>query len=141
MAHWILAQDGEPELRALYEKHYSCYHYKDGRKPKKFSGPGETIVLTTPERKALFVWRKFIDASGQKGVNCSVFRNEQKIKSSDLIREACAIAHKCWPGERLYTYVRAEAIKSRNPGYCFICAGWNHCGRTKGNLVILELGS
>jgi len=136
--YWIIGQDGEPELRALYERHYSCYHYKDGRKPKKFVGPGEHIVLTLPNRSALFVWRKFIDASGQKGINCAVFRNESGILSSDLIREADAIADFCWPGERHYTYVRAEAVKSRNPGWCFICAGWKRCGRTKTGLVILE---
>ncbi len=141
MSNWILGQDGEPELKALYNRHYSKRHYKDGRTPKKFCGPGEIIVLTLPNRKALFVWRKFIDDSGQKGINCAVFRNESEIQSSDLIREACAIANKCWPGTRLYTYVRPEAIKSRNPGYCFICAGWKRCGRTAGGLVILELGS
>ena len=135
---WIIAQDGEPELRAMYERHYSCRHYADGRRPKKFVGPGEHIVLTTPDRKALFVWRKFIDASNQRGVNCAIFRNESNILSSDLIREADAVADFCWPGERHYTYVRAEAIRSRNPGWCFICAGWKHCGRTKGGLFILD---
>ena len=137
MVHWILAQDGEPELRKLYERHYSCYQYKDGRKPKKFIGPGEYICLTLPTRAALFVWRKFRDASGQKGINCAVFRNESKILSSNLIREADAIADVCWPGERHYTYIRAEAVKSRNPGWCFVCAGWEKSGHTKGGLVIL----
>lgn len=138
MPYWIVGQDGEPELRAMYERHYSCYHYKDGRKPAKFVGPGEQIVLTLPDRSALFVWRKFIDASGQRGVNCSVFRNESSILSSDLIREADAVADFCWPGERHYTYVRGSAVKSRNPGWCFVCAGWGRCGYTKSGLVILE---
>ena len=138
MAHWIIGQDGEPELRALYDRHYSARKYKDGRSPKKFVGPGEHIVLTTPLRDALFVWRKFKDASGQKGINCSIFRNESKILSSDLIREADAIADFCWPGERHYTYVRAEAVKSTNPGWCFVRAGWKRCGYTKAGLVILE---
>jgi len=138
MAHWIVGQDGEPELRQMYERHYSCYHYKDGRKPKKFVGPGEHIVLTTPKRTALFVWRKFIDASGENGINCSIFRNESEILSSDLIREADAIADFIWPGERHYTYVRGEAVKSRNPGWCYICAGWSKCGFTKKGLLILE---
>ena len=136
--HWIVGQDGEKELRAFYNKHYSAYEYKDGRKPKKFVGPGEYIALTLPDRLALFVWRKFIDDSGQKGINCSIFRNESNILSSDLIREADAIADFCWPGERHYTYVRAAAVKSENPGWCFICAGWNRCGFTKGRLIILE---
>ncbi len=138
MALWIVGQDGEPELRKMYERHYSCYHYKDGRRPKKFVGPGEQIILTTPTRNALFCWKKFIDASGQGGVNCSVFRNESQHLSSDLIREADAIADFCWPGQRHYTYVRGEAIKSRNPGYCFIRAGWSRVGRTKGGLFILS---
>jgi hypothetical protein len=137
-ASWIVGQDGEPELKALYDRHYSARKYRDGRKPKLFVGPGEKIVLTLPDRKALFVWRKFIDDSGQKGINCAIFRNESKFLSSDLIRQADAIAHFCWPGERLYTYVRAKAVKSRHPGYCFICAGWKRCGHTKGGLVILD---
>lgn len=136
--HWIVGQDGETELLALYERHYSCYQYKDGRERKQFAGPGEIVVLTTPDRNALFVWRKFKDDSGQWGVNCAVFRNEGSgILSSDLIREADAIADFCWPGQRHYTYVRAEAVASRNPGYCFRCAGWHYVGKTKGGLVIL----
>lgn len=86
----------------------------------------------------MFVWRKFIDASGQHGVNCAVFRNESPCLSSILIRQADAIADQCWPGERHYTYVRAEAVRSRNPGYCFIRAGWQRCGKTKSGLLILE---
>ena len=138
MSHWIIGQDGEPELIAIYERHYSCYHYKDGRKRTQFVGPGEHLVLTTPARDALFVWRKFIDDSGQEGVNCAVFRNESPALSSTLIRVADAIADRCWPSQRHYTYVRAEAVASRNPGFCFLCAGWNRCGRTQGGLLVLE---
>lgn len=135
---WIVGQDGEPELRAMYDRHYSARIYRDGRKPKKFVGPGEYILLTLPNRKALFVWKRFKDQSGQVGVCCSIFRNESSLLSSDLIREADAIADFCWPGERHYTYVRASSVVSRNPGWCFICAGWKRCGYTKGGLHILE---
>jgi len=138
MPHWIVGLDGEPELRTMYNRHYSAYKYKDGRDPLLFVGPGEKLVLTTPKRDALWVWRKFIDDSGQAGINCAVFRNESPLLSSDLIREADAIADHCWPSARHYTYVRAKAIKSRNPGWCFICAGWSRCGYTKSGLVILE---
>jgi len=138
MPHWIVGQDGEVELRAMYEQHYSCHHYADGRKPAKFVGPGEQIVLTTPTRTAIFVWKKFKDGSGEQGINCSLFRNESSTRASDLIREADAIADFCWPGERHYTYVRAAAVASRNPGFCFICAGWKRCGRTASGLLILE---
>lgn len=86
----------------------------------------------------MFVWKKFIDASGQQGVNCSIFRNESKYKASLLIRQADAIANFCWPGERHYTYVDARRIRSKNPGCCFKAAGWKPCGNTKSGLLILE---
>lgn len=136
---WLTARDGDARARALYRRHYSCYHYRDGRNPAKFVGPGEHIVLLTPECDALFIWRKFRDDSGQEGVNCACFRNESTRLASDLIREACAIAWRRWPGQRLYTYINAQAIQSPNPGYCFKEAGWRFCGQTKGGLHILEL--
>jgi hypothetical protein len=135
---WRMVKDGNRTALDLYLRHYSCYHYKDGRERKLFCGPGEKLVLLTVDDTALFVWRKFIDGSGQKGVNCAVFRNEGEAKSSSLIIEAVKIARKRWPGERLYTYVNRRRIKSTNPGYCFIMAGWQKCGLTKGGLVILE---
>ena len=137
--NWYGVKDGNLIALELYLRHYSARHYKDGRDIKLFVGPGEKIVLLTMENNALFVWKKFIDGSGQKGINCSIFRNEGNIKSSLLIKEAVEIARKYWPNERLYTYVNPKKIKSSNPGYCFQMAGWKKCGKTKGGLVILEL--
>jgi hypothetical protein len=97
------------------------------------------MVLLTQQADALFVWRKFIDRSGQRGVNCAVFRNESPHLSSELILEAEELAWNRWPGERLYTYVNPLGITSANPGYCFKRAGWGWCGLTKKKkLVILE---
>lgn len=106
-----------------------------------FCGPGQKMVLLTPCERALFVWRKFKDdcIPKQIGVNCAVFRNEGAGQSSDLIVSADQLAWDRWPGERLYTYVDAKSVKSRNPGYCFIAAGWTPCGYTKGGLRILEI--
>ena len=136
--HWHEYKDGNPKALELYERHYSSYQYADGRERKLFCGPGEKLVLMTQNQDALFVWRKFIDDSGQKGINCAVFRNESLILSSELIREAMRIAWCRWPGARLYTYVNPEKIKSTNPGRCFKKAGWSECGITAGGLIILE---
>lgn len=103
-----------------------------------FCGPGYKLVLSTPCRQALFVWRKFRSMDAQQGVNCAIFRNESSIRSSDLIREADRIADQRWPGERHYTYVNPRHV-SDNPGFCFKMAGWQFCGRTKARgLHILE---
>lgn len=139
--HWTVARDGDPDCLALFERHYSCKEYKDGRIRTLFCGPGQKLVLVTPDLKALFVWRKFKDDSGQQGVNCAVFRNEGAGLSSELILEAEQMAWARWPGEdRLYTYVNARKIQSKNPGYCFLRAGWTRLPYlTKWNkLSILE---
>jgi hypothetical protein len=139
-ASWYYTRDGDPVALALYERHYSCYHYADGRQRKLFVGPGEKVVLLSPDGDALFVWRKFESADGQEGVNCAVFRNEGPKRSSDLIREAMTIAWQRWPGERLYTYVNPRMVRSSNPGCCFQKAGWRRCGITRWNrLLILEV--
>ena len=147
MSHWIKTKDGDPLAAALYRRHYSCYQYADNRRDDPayrnrnlIVGPGEKLILVTPDYTALFIWRRFIDKSGQTGVNCAAFRNESTTLASELIKDACAWAWQRWPGQRLYTYVDASAIKSSNPGYCFRLAGWRRCGVTKKRkLIILEL--
>ena len=135
---WWITKDGGDVCRKFFDRHYSRQFYKDGRKPKLFCGPGQKVVLRTWTGDALFVWKKFIDDSGQQGINCAVFRNESHHKASLLLRQADAIADFCWPGERHYTYVDARRIRSTNPGCCFKVAGWNRCGVTKGGLLIFE---
>lgn len=143
MGNWYAVSDGDPRARALFKRHYSYIPYQDNReriaRTRKFVGPGEVMVLITLNCDALFVWRKFIDDSGQEGINCAVFRNESDILSSELILEAEKLAQNRWPGERMYTYVNPEKVASSNPGYCFIKAGWNKCGITqKRNYLIFE---
>ena len=96
------------------------------------------MVLITQQCDALFIWRKFISLDHQEGVNCAVFRNESKLLSSELILQAEELARMRWPTERFYTYVNGAKIRSSNPGYCFIKAGWRKCGLTKGGLIVLE---
>lgn len=142
---WWLTKDGDDIARTFFDRHYSRQFYRDGRRPRLFCGPGEKIVLRTWEADALWVWRKFKDdcidertGQPQAGVNCAVFRNESRTRASELVRQADAIADFAWPGLRHYTYVKANAIRSTNPGCCFKVAGWSECGRTRSGLLILE---
>lgn len=135
---WWITRDGDIDCIKLYEKHYSCRDYKDGRERKLFAGVGEKIVLRTLEGDALFVWRKS-KFDIEDGINCAVFRNESKHKSSELIRQADAIADFIWPDSRHYTFINSERVKSTNPGFCFIKAGWRRTGyKTKGGLIVME---
>jgi hypothetical protein len=138
-AVWFVVRDGDPTARTLFRRHYSYRAYADGRDPQLFVGPGEKLVLLTPCARALFVWRRFQCGGGQQGVNCAIFRNEGVALSSVLIREADAVADARWPGERHYTFVNPRKVRSTNPGFCFLAAGWRRCGITKWNrLLILE---
>ena len=82
--YWHLTKDGDVSCLAMYERHYSAHKYKDGCNRKIFCGAGEKIVLRTKTADAIFVWKKFIDGSGQKGINCAVFGNESGVRSWTL---------------------------------------------------------
>lgn len=152
---WVAVKDGNLEGRALFGRHYSYRRGRDQmsffaskeRNRNLFVGPGEKMVLLSVCGRALFVWRKFISADGQQGVNCAVFRNEGAGLASDLIRLADELADARWPGERHYTYVNDMAVRhKRDAGRCFLKAGWRYVldangrrARTKSkSLLILE---
>ncbi len=137
---WIPVKDGDPRALAIMKRHYSWHAYKDGRPHRLFVGPGEKMVLLLSTCDALFVWRKFRSKDNQYGINCAVFRNESVVMlASSLVLAAEDMAWARWPGQRLYTYVNPKKIRSTNPGYCFLKAGWKRCGTTKRlRLVILE---
>jgi hypothetical protein len=144
---WVEVKDGDRDAFLLMSRHYSFRPYRDGRRQRRgnpnrflFMGPGEKMVLLTPAGDALLSWRRFKNDAGEKGVMCAAFRNEGRQLSSDLIRAAVDLALARWPGERLYTYVDPSKIRSSNPGFCFIQAGWRRLTRRtkKRGLVILE---
>jgi hypothetical protein len=147
---WITTKDGDPAGLELFRRHYSYNQKRDQLKFEfarsasdgLFVGPGEKLVLLTADAKALFVWRKErYRLDGQAGVDNAVFRNEGTAagRASDLIREANQIAWKRWPGERLFSFVDPTRIRhKRDPGRCFVRAGYRRSGLTKSGLLIFE---
>lgn len=133
---WYLTKDGDRTCLALYRKHYSCTN----QTASQFVGPGEHIVLRTDAGDAVFVWRNYIDDTipTQEGIECSLFRNEGPVLSSELVRQADKIADHCWPGQRHYTKVSPPDVRSVNPGFCFLAAGWSRSGFTQNGKLILE---
>jgi hypothetical protein len=151
---WFSVSDRDARAVTLYLRHYSAA--KNRNKPRQraaqreggIAGTGDYLALMTANYDALYVWKRYpggLSINGaQRGVVCSVFRNEGPTRSSDLIRAACTLAWRRWPGERLYTYVWDDRVATskqhgRNAvGWCFRKAGWRVCGRTKDRLTILE---
>lgn len=147
--HWYAVSDADPRAVALYSRHYSADRKNVRAWRSGIGGPGERTVLLTTDACALWVWRSRPEClvkgargydDGQRGIMCSVFRNESAVLSSVLVEEAVDIAWRRWPATRLFTYVWDSKVKSANPGYCFKKAGWRTCGRNAdGRLTILEI--
>jgi len=85
----------------------------------------------TPDESPVFVWRN------------TVFRNLGTRISSLLIVEATKITRDYWPRvygtepmERLRTEVEISKVQSTNPGYCYICAGWERGPLRRGKLIM-----
>jgi len=124
-AEWAVTDTVDDAARGIYMRHYSSWKRAAHARNPRFVGPGEAMVLVLPDYRALFVWRRSeFRLDEQEGVECTVFRNESPLCSSDLIRLADEMAWRRWPGERHFTYVDPKSIRSNNPGYCFIQAGW-----------------
>jgi len=74
---------------------------------------------------------------------CSCFRNESEILSSELILQAVAATRSIWnnvPEMGMVTFVNPKKVRrKRDPGRCFLKAGFKKVGMTKGGLIALQL--
>jgi len=73
----------------------------------------------------------------------SIFRNEEKLVSSELIRQAISATIWNWPDIPdlgMISFVDEGKIRSTNPGYCYLKAGFKRLEkRTKGGLRVLQM--
>lgn len=73
---------------------------------------------------------------------CSIFRNEGAGLSSELITQAVA-ATRFYFGEPpdlgIITFVKPDAVRSSNPGYCYQMAGWKRVGQAKDGKPCFQL--
>lgn len=140
-ASWTRSNKFDRAGAKLADRHYS--RRKVGS--PQFMPPGQTLVLVRPG--AVFGWWRPHPDSGLQAMNgldgwtCTIFRNESAELSSLLVLEAeRALAQSgtdCGP-DGMLTYVFDRKIKSRNPGYCFKCAGWQVRGRSaRGDKTLL----
>ena len=118
------------EARIMADAHYS----RKTVGARDFIGPGKTIILRDPEGTWLFAWRNAqFRRDGQTGWECCIFRNTGPRLSSEIILEC----EQRVTG-RMFTYVNPSKVRSTNPGYCFLQAGWKRAGMSKGGLVLLD---
>jgi hypothetical protein len=102
--------------------------------------------MLTADKSALWVtswpYARYVKHAWAGAWVCSLFRNEGGHLSSDLIRAAVAHTRAHWTGTPplgIVTFVDEQQVKpKRDPGYCYLRAGWRHVGRTAGGLHVLQ---
>ncbi len=140
---WRLSYRADPLGAAIADRHYN--RQKIGA--KQFVPPGSCLVLLTPEDSALWVtsWPKaeYVQHAWAGAWMNSCFRNEGEHLSSSLIREAVANTRATWPEVPelgMVSFVDTKKTRQkRNPGYCYLMAGFTHVGFTKGGLWVFQM--
>lgn len=161
---WSLSSRADPPARRIADRHYN--RQKIGA--RQFVPPGRCLVLLGHTKRALWVtswpFAQFVKHAWPGVFVCSAFRNESECLSSDMIIDAAAatLAHfegpvptvETWVCDRStphVAYVRRTLIafvtfvdtsktkKKRDPGRCYLRAGWLPCGMTKAGLLAFGL--
>lgn len=141
MTNWALSDRFDPAPRVIADRHYS--RRKVGS--PQFVPPGRCVVLYQPNAYWVTSWpfAEYVRHAWPGAWVCSAFRNEGAGLSSDLVREAVAITRWRWPDIPdlgMITFVDAGKVRhKRDPGRCFLKAGFKRVGETKGGLVALQL--
>jgi hypothetical protein len=140
-AWWERSWRADPRGAAIADRHYN----RQSPGADQFVPPGRCFVLrhgddalwTTSWPFAEFVQHAWAGA----WVN-SLFRNESERLSSELIVEAVAHTRAHFatrPALGIVSFVDASRVRpKRNPGYCYLMAGWHHVGYTKAGLWVYQ---
>jgi hypothetical protein len=140
---WIETDKGDPRCRELADRHYT----RQTVGHPLWTRPGWNQVLYAEQRNgrsASFAWWRPKWESGLKGterkdglraIECAIFRNETRFRSSDLIDEAMACLMSWphandveWP-DGIITGVGSKQTSAgrspdHEPGWCFREAGF-----------------
>lgn len=142
MREWHRSWRADPIARAIADRHYS----RQNPGAAQFVPPGRCLVLladgSTSTCGALWVtsWplAEYVSHEWAGAWTCSIFRNEARDVfglSSDLIASAIAATRAEFgdpPALGMVTFVDRDAVKSeRDPGRCFLRAGFEFVGYTK----------
>lgn len=140
---WRLSHRADPRALPLADRHYN----RQTIGSPQFVPPGRCIVLLSPAADALWVtsW-PFAEFTKHRWAGAwvnSLFRRESGPQASDLIREAIAITRGLWPTPPelgIITVVDAGQVRhKRDPGRCYLRAGFRPVGFTAGGLHAFQL--
>lgn len=145
---WRVCSGSDPDARLLADRHYS----RQTVGHHKFTPPGRTFVLKTKGAYWVTSWPfpEYVRHKWKGAWICSAFRNEipleertPETRSSALILQAVQATQFHYgeaPDIGFLTFVDKEKTRpKKNPGFCFIKAGFRPVGTSEGGLVALIL--
>lgn len=141
---WCLSWRADPVARVIADRHYN----RQSVGAAQFVPPGRCLVLLTEDQDALWVtsWplAEYVQHAWAGAWMNSCFRREGgDVQASDLIREAVAITRWYWPDVPplgMVTFVDAGKVRrKRDPGRCYLRAGFTQVGETKGGLLAFQM--
>jgi hypothetical protein len=137
---WSVSHRADPQAVAIADRHYNRQHVGS----PQFVPPGRCVVLLAPQALWVTSWpfARYVKHAWAGAWVCSCFRNEGETLSSDLIRQAVAATRWIWPDVPplgMVTFVDpSKTRRKRDPGRCYIRAGWHRVGTTQGGLIALQ---
>lgn len=156
---WMQVSESDPRALALVDGWHPAAagqpHYsRQNPGSPTFTGNGRSIVLVTLDGLAVWsvVYQRLNGYENDDGSDaemrwrCNVFRRVGGGRASDLIRAAVDATRVAWlsrygalPAVPMTTEVDPGRVRrKRDPGRCFIRAGWQVIGETSKGLVRLE---
>jgi hypothetical protein len=143
MGPWRLSSRSAGDARAIADRHYN--RQKHGS--RGFVPPGRCLVLMARDGAALWVtswpFAEFTKHAWAGAWINSLFRNEGTSLSSELIVSAVAATRYFYgeaPSLGMVTFVDAGKVRrKRDPGRCYVRAGFERVGHTQGGLVALQM--
>ncbi len=140
---WRISHRADPVACAIADRHYN--RQKPGT--PQFVPPGRCLVLLNSDATALWVtsW-PFAEFTKHRWAGAwvnSCFRREGGALASELIRDAVAATRWFYPDTPdlgMITFIDAGKVKrKRDFGRCYLRAGFERDGETKGGLLAFRL--
>jgi len=143
MMPWVESHRCDPRAVAIADRHYN--RQKIGT--PQFVPPGRCFVLLTAAADALWVsswpFAQYVRHAWPGAWICTCFRREDgSYRASELIRAALAATRHKWgtpPPLGMVTFVNPGKIRrKRDPGRCFVRAGFRLVGTTGSGLLAFQ---
>ena len=140
---WVKSNRADPRAVTIADRHYN--RQKPGT--PQFVPPGRCLILLSVCGRALWTtswpFGQYVKHRWPGAWINSLFRNEGAGLSSELIREAISCTRWYWPdipSLGIVTFVDQKKVRhKRDPGRCYLRAGFVRDGETKGGLLAFQM--